>query len=92
VRRAAGFQGDTEIPIAGDRQTRTLDTTGGAAGDSRLPLLLQTRSRRSNRAAQRGMSGTNMMWARAVPGNMSQGELRAGVGDRPVDSTVANGM
>jgi hypothetical protein len=43
-------------------------------------------------SAQRGISGTNMMCARAVPGNISHGALRTGTEERPVDSTVAKGM
>ena len=38
------------------------------------------------------ISGTNMMWAFGVPGNISHGALGAGWVGRPVDSAVANGM
>ena len=38
------------------------------------------------------MSGTNMMCAFGVPGNMIHGVVGCGVAERPVDSAVANGM
>ena len=49
----------------------------------------------SDRAAQSRlyrMSGTNMMCAFGVPGNMIHGVVGCGVAERPVDSAVANGM
>jgi hypothetical protein len=44
------------------------------------------------RAQDSGFGGVTMMWAPAVPGNMSQGASALGEVDKPVDSGVANGM